>query len=162
MSPAKCASTLALCNGSSRWVANMLGSRPFGERDRLLTAAESAAERLHRDDWIEAFDHHPRIGEQTSVADVATTAASWASSEQSGVATGDAAVQEAILEGNREYEDRFGFIFLIRAKGRTADEILASLRERLGNAPDVEFAIAIREQREITLLRLEQLVPPER
>jgi allantoicase len=149
---------LAACCGSSKWVAGMLVRRPFEDLEDLLMASDEAAEALEPQDWLEAFRHHPRIGEGSAQTPVSSTANAWSQSEQAAASESSSDIQSRIAEGNREYEKRFGFIFIIRAAGRTADEVLASLEERLGNAADVELAIAAREQLQITNLRLMKLI----
>ena len=161
MPEAEAAFKLAACCGSSKWVAGMLRQRPFASRTALLDAADAMADRLERADWLEAFTHHPRIGERNSNAVVSTTAESWSTGEQSAVATADTTIRADLVAANAAYEQRFGFIFIIRAAGRGAKEILAALRERMTNEPGAEVFIAAREQREITRLRLEKLLTPE-
>lgn len=152
------AEELAACCGSSRWVMGMLMRRPFGTRDQVLEAADDAAEQLDVADWIEAFSHHPKIGESRPSADVGTTARDWSANEQSTAAASLYAIQEELAEANRMYAEHFGFIFIICASGRTAPEILAALRDRMNNQPEVELAIAAHEQHKITRLRLDKLL----
>lgn len=152
---------LSACCGSATWVTRMLERRPFGTRERLLEQAELAADALDESDWLEAFSHHPRIGERAAAAAVSATAQRWSSGEQAASADAVAGVRAALAEANLDYEDRFGFIFIVCANGRSAEEILGVLRERLGNSTDEELANAARQQRLITRLRLEKLVPPE-
>ncbi|MEO5814999.1 MAG: 2-oxo-4-hydroxy-4-carboxy-5-ureidoimidazoline decarboxylase [Gemmatimonadaceae bacterium] len=162
MPEAEAAFKLAACCGSSRWVAGMVSLRPFTSREKLLAAADDVSRTLHPTDWLEAFEHHPRIGERQAGAMVSATAADWSSGEQSASsrATGD--TRAALVEANAEYEKKFGFIFIICANGRNASEILVALRDRLSNEPDAEIFIAAREQQQITRLRLEKLVPVNR
>ena len=159
MPGAEAAFKLAACCGSGRWVSGMLLQRPFGTRERLFVASEQVARGLHEADWLEAFSHHPRIGERNSNAAVSTSAESWSTGEQSAAATATTAIRGALVEANAEYEKRFGFIFIICASGRSADEILAALRDRMGNELGAEILVAAREQQQITRLRLEKLVP---
>ncbi len=142
--------TLARCCGAARWVAAMLAARPFDGDSALLETAERAWWCLGREDWLEAFTQHPRIGERT--------AEPWSRREQAGVATATAATRTALADGNRAYEERFGHVFLICATGRTADEMLGELRGRLANDPATELQIAAGEQAKITRLRLGGLV----
>ena len=102
--------------------------------------------------WLEAFRAHPRVGERT--------AEGWSAREQASAATAPVQVLNALEEGNRRYEERFGHVFLINATGRTAQEMLDALRERLGNDRETELRVAAGEQRAITRLRLEKLVRP--
>jgi OHCU decarboxylase len=107
---------------------------------------------LSADNRREAFAAHPRIGEGGGSA--------WARSEQAGTAGSSDEVLRALDAGNREYEERFGHVFLINATGRSAEEMLEALRARLGNDPATELAEAAEQQRQITRLRLEKLVRP--
>ncbi|HEU5261917.1 MAG TPA: 2-oxo-4-hydroxy-4-carboxy-5-ureidoimidazoline decarboxylase [Gemmatimonadales bacterium] len=141
---------LARCCGAVRWVAAMLAARPFKSDAALLEAAERAWWGLGREDWLEAFAQHPRIGGRTTDQ--------WSRREQAGVDTATAATRNALAEGNRAYEKRFGHVFLICAAGRTADELLGELHGRLANDPATELRIAAGEQAKIIQLRLGKLV----
>jgi 2-oxo-4-hydroxy-4-carboxy-5-ureidoimidazoline decarboxylase len=148
---------LARCCGSSAWVLRMMASRPFPDAASVLTAADSVWFSLSPDDWREAFAHHPRIGDVTELERRFASTAGWASSEQQGTRGAAREVLERLAAGNRAYEARFGFIFIICATGRQAQEMLAALEERLANDPGSELAVAAREQAKITRLRLEKL-----
>lgn len=132
--------------GSHRWVDRMLMRRPFGSRDALLAVARDEWFSLDEHDWREAFAHHPKIGEKT--------ADRLASQEQSGVSGAAADLLAALVEGNREYEKKFGYIFIVCATGKRADEMLALLRARLAHDAATEIQIAAEEQARITALRL--------
>ena len=157
---AEAAFKLAACCGASRWVAEMLKRRPFGTRAALIAASDDVAVLLNDSDWLEAFAYHPRIGQRRSNAAVSTTAESWSTGEQSAVSNASSEIRAAIKDGNDEYEQKFGFIFIISAAGRSAEQILAALRQRMSNAPNEEIRVAAREQQLITRLRLEKLVEP--
>ena len=150
---------LAACCGAPAWIRGMLARRPFGTRQALFDAAEHVAATLSPDDWLAAFAHHPRIGEQQAAVAVSDTARGWAAGEQRDALASGATLAEAVREAQRHYETRFGYIFIICASGRSAAEILAALRLRLRNTPDAELLVAAGEQRRITRLRLEKLVP---
>ena len=146
---------LFACCGSTRWVTLMLARRPFASRDRLLAAANDVWNALSEDDWNEAFSHHPRIGERNlSQAKFAATRA-LSEKEQAGVSGASEDVMAALADVNRAYEDRFGYVFLICATGRTAVEMLAAARERLAHDRATEIRIAAAEQAKITALRLD-------
>jgi len=140
------------------WIAGMLSHRPFCTRDNLFRAAEVVEGDLNQADWLDAFSHHPRIGEQQAVAAVSDTAAHWSSAEQSAATATSEDVQAALAEANIAYEMRFGFIFIICASGRTSEEILAELRARMHNELNEEIFNAALEQQRITRLRLEKLI----
>jgi OHCU decarboxylase len=145
------------CCGASRWIDGMVVRRPFASTSDVLATADDVWARLGPDDWREAFAHHPRIGERRAEVPQADRASEWSVGEQSRVATAPASVQEQLAIVNREYESRFGFIYLVCAAGRTAEDLLATARERLQNDPDTELRVAASEQQKITRLRLEKL-----
>ncbi|MSP56938.1 MAG: allantoicase [Myxococcales bacterium] len=154
---ASSAELLTVC-GSQRWVDAFRDAGPIASRAHLYGAAEDIWWHLGDGDWVEAFSHHPPIG-----ADLATLRARYAhtatqsAAEQSGIAHADEATLVALADGNRAYKDRFGWLFLVCATGKTAGEMLALLHERLPNAPDAELRIAAGEQVKITRIRLEKL-----
>jgi 2-oxo-4-hydroxy-4-carboxy-5-ureidoimidazoline decarboxylase len=136
----------------------MIQRRPFDSTAALCAAADTVWESLDRDDYLEAFRGHPRIG--ASLEDLATrfeSTADWSASEQGAVKGADRATLEALRDGNAAYESRFGFIFIVCATGKTAREMLALLQARIGNEPDAELRLAAAEQGKITKLRLEKL-----
>ena len=153
---------LAACCGSSTWVAAMVARRPYRTRDELLAVSDDVARSLGPEDWLEAFAYHPRIGERKSAATASSVAAAWAAGEQNASSTASIATREALALANVEYEQRYGYIFIICALGRSADEILAELRRRIKNEPDAELAIAAAEQQQITRQRLEKLIPEDK
>ena len=113
---------------------------------------------LDRKDWLEAFRSHPKIGEKKSADSVSTQARQWSGQEQAGVATASDETVESLATLNRAYEEKFGFIFIICATGKTSDEMLSALRERLEHDPVDELSIAAAEQSKITVLRLKKLL----
>jgi allantoicase len=139
---------LKVC-ASKEWAQRMYAARPFASWDEMVDAAQKIWLALDADDWLEAFAGHPRIGERK---------AGWSSQEQSGTRTASEETMQAIAEGNRAYEEKFGFVYLICATGRSADEMLANLNERLTHGRDEELRIAADEQAKIIALRLERLV----
>ena len=151
------ATLLETCCGSTAWVQGMLVRRPFGTLHVLLQVADDVWWSVGRNDWREAFDHHPRIGEQTAAAPQSGPARTMSSDEQSSVSRAGADVRQALAEGNREYERRFGHIYLVSATGKSAEELLAILRTRLTNDPAAELQVAAAEQAKITRLRLETM-----
>ena len=149
---------LQSCCGAPAWVRGMLAVRPFRSHDRLLAAANDRWYSLGQDDWLEAFAHHPQLGEQRAQAATTDQSRAWSATEQVLVASGASDVRVALANANREYAERFGYICIICATGLGAEEILRLTRARLGNAPDMEIGIAASEQGKITRLRLERLV----
>jgi 2-oxo-4-hydroxy-4-carboxy-5-ureidoimidazoline decarboxylase len=146
------------CCGASAWVEHMCGARPFRSPQALAEAAERGFELLGPDDWREAFAHHPRIGDVAALREKFAATAHWAGDEQKGASSADDATIEALAAGNRDYEARFGFIFIVCATGKSASEMLALLQARLPQKPETELKIAAEEQRKITRLRLEKLL----
>ena len=154
---AQAVAELLRCCGSRRWAALMAGLRPFDSEAGLLEAADSAWLGLDDSDRLEAYAAHPRIGDLDALRAKFAATASWAANEQAGVSDADDSTLRALAEGNRDYEARFGHIFLVCATGKTAGEMLTLLRERLGNDPEAERAVASGEQAKIARVRLRKL-----
>jgi OHCU decarboxylase len=149
---------LLACCGSRRWARELAARRPFAAPSALLAAADEVWGSLAAEDWHEAFRAHPRIGERKAAPTQGARAAAWSAGEQSGASASSAAVAEALAEGNRAYEARFGHIYIVCATGKTGDEMLAILRARLANDAATELRAAAAEQAKITRLRLEKLL----
>ena len=143
---------LQICCGSRRWIDRMMARVPFVSRQAACEAAREEWFALEPADWRQAFDHHPRIGSR--VAPDSGPASSLSAREQSGVASATADVQQALAAANREYEERFGHIYLVCAAGKSADELLQILQSRLANDPAEEIQIAAEEHAKICDLRL--------
>lgn len=124
----------------------------------LLEDVEEQWWKCNEDDWKEAFAHHPKIGDIESMKKKFASTAEWASGEQSGVQTASDKTLMALAEGNRQYEEKFGYIFIVFATGKSAEEMLQLLQERLKNDPEEEIQIAADEQNKITKLRIEKLL----
>jgi 2-oxo-4-hydroxy-4-carboxy-5-ureidoimidazoline decarboxylase len=152
---AEAAAVLRPCADVPRWVSEITDARPFASNEALLAFAGRAAHPFTPEEVQAALAHHPRIGERPTAE---TTEASMSRSEQAGVDPADAGTARALAEGNRAYEEKFGRVFLIRAAGRTAPEMLAALRERLEHSPEEEQAVVAQQLREIALLRLEGVI----
>jgi OHCU decarboxylase len=149
---------LGACCGCQRWVTRMIEARPFESKDAVLAEADRIWNALPRRDWLEAFMHHPRIGETNAAAAQDSRAQGWSAGEQAGVATAVDETRAALARVNRAYEQRFGFIYIVCASGKSADEMLNLARERLENDPETELRVAAEEQRKITRLRLSRLL----
>ena len=145
------------CCGARAWVERMIAARPFADRAALHAAADDIGNTLERADWLEAFAHHPRIGE-SALREKFKTTATWAGAEQAGATGAAEAVIAALAAGNRAYEERFGYVFIVCATGKRADEMLASLESRMPNDARTELAAAAAEQMKITHLRLDKLL----
>jgi 2-oxo-4-hydroxy-4-carboxy-5-ureidoimidazoline decarboxylase len=145
------------CCGSRGWADALAIRRPFDDAQELFDASDAVWEGLAEDDWREAFDSHPRIGQSHARAATAESLA-WSSEEQRAAVTQggspDAAAKLALAEANRQYEERFGRIFIVCASGKSAAEILAILERRMKNNAAAEMLEAAEQQRQITQLRL--------
>jgi 2-oxo-4-hydroxy-4-carboxy-5-ureidoimidazoline decarboxylase len=140
------------CNGSVAWAIGMVNARAFETPEELFAASDTVWAGLTPSDWQQAFDSHPRIGEHKAKA-ATEQSLKWSAGEQS-AAGSDAAVQEALAAANKEYEHKFGRIFIVCASGKTAAEMLAILKTRLANDAAAELKEAAEQQRQITQLRL--------
>ena len=141
---------LLACCAAPAWATAVAAGRPYPSTEALLAAADAAARALTWTDVEQALAAHPRIGERAAGD---TREAAWSRREQ-----GAADAGAAMAEANRAYEEKFGRVFLIFASGRSADEMLAAARERLGNDEQTERAVVADELRKIALLRLERLI----
>ena len=146
------------CCSSTRWVEAMLAQRPFRDPKHVYDCAAICWQRLARADWLEAFSQHPRIGDLRGARSLDDTERTWAEGEQSGAARAAESVRLALAEGNREYEMKFGHVFIVCATGKSGEEMLALLRQRLNHPPEAELAIAAAEEEKITRIRLEKLL----
>ena len=145
---------LAACCDVPRWVDGLLAKRPYGDLAALTAVADQSLRELDDDEVDRALQAHPRIGDRPQGAG---TEAAWSRKEQSGVGA-DPEIREALAEGNREYERRFGRVFLICATGLSAEQMLTSLRRRLTHDDATEVAVVREELRKIALLRLAKVV----
>ncbi len=141
---------LKRCCGSTAWVNRMLQLSPFPDRESLLSAADSVWNSLTASDWLEALAQHPKIGEKS--------AAKWSTEEQRGMETASRDTERQIRELNIAYERKFGWIFIVCATGKTAEEMVAMLTARLNDDADTELRTAAAEQSKITKLRIEKLL----
>lgn len=162
LDPLIAADELARCCGSARWVGEVLARRPYPDLQDLFNASDAVWWSLSKEDWLEAFAHHPKIGDVSQLREKFATTAQWAQGEQSGVQAASEEILAALAEGNHLYEERFGYIFIVCATGKSAGEMLSLLEARLGNEPDVELKVAAAEQAKITKIRLEKLLCPPR
>ena len=149
---------LERCCGARQWAERMLRARPYVDRAALFAVAEREFWALGEAGWREAFSHHPRIGDHGLALSKFARTAAWAAEEQSGAADASNTIKAGLAEANRVYEKRFGYVFIVCATGKTAEEMFGLLTARLENAPESELAIAANEQLEITKLRLEKLL----
>ncbi|WP_216690004.1 2-oxo-4-hydroxy-4-carboxy-5-ureidoimidazoline decarboxylase [Hymenobacter siberiensis] len=153
------AAALQTCCGSTAWVENMVVRFPVSDVETLMDEAKTQWNSLAEADWREAFTHHPKIGGDVEVlrAKFASTS-TWAEGEQASVKQASQETLEALAAGNTEYENKFGYIFIVCATGKSAEEMLALLQARLANKPEDEILIAAGEQDKITRIRLEKIL----
>jgi 2-oxo-4-hydroxy-4-carboxy-5-ureidoimidazoline decarboxylase len=149
---------LMKCCGSTAWVEKMVKVLPVDDMVDLFECAEEKWNECSEADWKEAFAHHPQIGNPASLEKEDETTALWAKEEQSGMSDSNADIKQQIAEANKAYLEKFGYIFIINATGKSATEIFTALEQRLQNSPEVEIDIAMTEQLAITKLRLEKLL----
>jgi 2-oxo-4-hydroxy-4-carboxy-5-ureidoimidazoline decarboxylase len=155
---AELAEALQKCCGSSAWVEQMCRIFPVPSAKALFEQAEQIWFSLSENDWREAFTHHPKIGDVNALREKFASTSAWAEGEQAAVKHTSQQVLEALAEGNEQYEQKFGYIFIVCATGKSAEEMLALLQARLPNEPTEEIMIAAREQSKITNIRLEKLL----
>ncbi len=153
------AEALSKCCGSTVWVESMVARFPVFDVKTLMDEAKTQWNSLVEADWREAFTHHPKIGDDVEAlrAKFASTS-TWAEGEQASVSQATQATLEALAAGNDEYERKFGYIFIVCATGKSAEEMLALLQARLTNKPEDEVLTAAGEQDKITRIRLEKLL----
>jgi 2-oxo-4-hydroxy-4-carboxy-5-ureidoimidazoline decarboxylase len=152
---------LSRCCGSNTWVNKMLNVFPIEDYVDLTEDAEEKWWECSENDWREAFTHHPRIGDVDSLKKKFASTAQWASGEQSGVATASDDIIQQLAEGNKRYEEKFGYIFIVCATGKSAGEMLNDLQSRLENSPEEEITIAADQQLQIMKIRLGKLLDLE-
>lgn len=158
LTPEDAVKELLQCCGSKRWANQVADARPYDNLADLGAHANEIWWSLDRDDWLEAFRSHPKIGEKKSAETVSAQASQWSSDEQAGVNTGSTETTDALATLNRAYEQKFGYIFIICATGKTSGEMLDALRERIDHDAAEELPIAAAEQSKITELRLKKLL----
>ncbi len=149
---------LLKCCGSRNWARALAAARPFANAKDVFGKADRVWWSLDATDWLEAFRAHPKIGEKKAATAQSSEARRWSAEEQSGTSSASAETVATLAEANRAYEKRFGHIFIVCAKGKSAEEMLGILKQRLQNDPETELRIAAEEQSKITRLRLERLL----
>lgn len=149
---------LALCCVSDAWISAMESGRPYDTSDGIRHKADAVWASLHERDYLQAFEGHPKIGDVASLREKYAASTQLAAGEQSGVQGAEEATIERLARGNQAYEERFGFIFIVCASGKSAEEMCEILESRLANGRDRELAIAAEEQRKILQLRLEKML----
>jgi OHCU decarboxylase len=154
----KAVKELLQCCGSERWAQEMANRRPYQDVEALVRAANDIWWSLRPDDWLEAFRSHPKIGEKKAAESVSSRSREWSGQEQAGVSNASPQTVDTLATLNRAYEEKFGFIFIVCATGKSSEEMLLALRERIEHDQEVELRIAAGEQSKITELRLKKLI----
>lgn len=145
---------LFACCGSTKFTDTMMGHFPFVSEKQLVDLSiETWYDRCSEKDWRESFTHHPKIGDIKSLTE------KFAGKEQAGVAVATSETIEALAKANKDYENKFGFIFIVCATGKSADEMLALLLDRLQNSAEEELHIAMGEQQKISIIRFKKMLP---
>jgi OHCU decarboxylase len=155
--PGRAVTQLLSCCGSRAWATKVAAMRPFKSEETLITQARGVWFALPETDWLEAFACHPRIGEKKAPT---TKNLSYAEAEQAAAQQSLAEVAVALAEGNRLYQERFGFIYIVFASGRSAPELLEVLNLRLTHTRDEELQEAAGQQLKITNLRIHSWLNP--
>jgi len=158
LTPEDAVKELRQCCGSRCWAEQMSNNRPYSTLESLITHADRLWWSLTPDDWLEAFRSHPKIGEKKASDKVSAQSSQWSGQEQAGVSSASQDTVDSLESLNRAYEQKFGFIFIICATGKTSVEMLAALQDRLQHDSDTELRLAATEQAKITELRLKKLL----
>jgi OHCU decarboxylase len=158
--PAAAEASLRDCCGATRWSKLLVAQRPFPNAEALFLAADKAWQIMDRADILEAFCCHPRIGQKATSG--SESHRQWSEGEQSGARIASDDVKARLDLQNRAYFEKFGYIFIVCASGKSADEMLALLEQRLQNDDATELPVAAEQQRLIMRLRLEKLFEDER
>ncbi len=146
------------CCGSSSWAREMLKKRPFTSELTLEDEAAIVFQNSNEEDWLEAFSHHPRLGDRKNLEDKFAATKHWAGEEQSATSEASESTLAKLEQANLDYEKKFGFTFILCATGKSASFMLHSIYNRLPNTRKVELSIAMEEQNKITKLRLKKLL----
>ncbi len=141
------------CCGANKWVDSMLTAMPYKDEAELIKRADDVwFNHCSEPDWVEAFSHHPRIGNKADASE------KFAAAEQSGVQSATQCTMNELARANEAYEKKNKFIFIVCATGKPADEMLRLLQQRLQNIEKAELHIAMNEQQKITILRLKKIL----
>lgn len=146
------------CCGSTAWVAKMIEKLPYRDAEELFATAEKVWSTLGEPDFLEAFKHHPQIGDLNSLKKKFASTQAWASQEQKSVETANSEVLVELADWNQRYLKKFGFIFIICATGKSPQQMLSALKSRFTNSVSDEIKTAAHEQSQITHLRLQKLI----
>lgn len=146
------------CCTSEAWITRMVASRPYPSAQAIIEAADEKWRGLEKSDYLEAFDGHPKIGDMGSLKAKYANTKELAAGEQSLVEIASEEIIQALSDGNSSYQEKFGFIFIVCATGKSAAQMLSLLEARLPNTREDELINAAEEQRKIFQIRLEKLL----
>lgn len=150
---------LSKCCGSTRWIDQMIADHPFKSKQNIYNnAIIHWNQHCTKVDWLEAFDHHPKIGDLKNLEKKFANTKDWSGEEQASIHSAQQETLVALAEGNAAYEAKFGYIFIVCATGKSAAEMLALLNSRINNTPETEIQIAMKEQEKITRLRIDKML----
>lgn len=149
---------LEKCCGSKTWIKKMMSAFPVSNKTMLLKTAKENWKECTEKDWLDAFSHHPKIGDINSLNNKFASTAKWAIGEQAGIQSATDTIIEEFAKQNADYEHKFGFIFIVCATGKSASEMLEILKTRMKNKREKELKIAAAEQAKITIIRLKKIM----
>jgi len=151
-------STFISCCAAERWAGKMVDGRPYASVDELLQKADEYWWTMAEPDFLQAFTAHPKIGDVDSLRARYANTKAIAANEQSGANSAPEEVLQALSAGNTEYENKFGFIFIVFATGKSAAQMLELLNQRLPNTREQEIRNAAENQMMITDLRIKKIL----
>ena len=157
LSTEKVKEELFKCCGSTEWSKQLAAKVPFKSVEELKKESDRIWYSCSVNDGLEAFTHHPKIGDVKSLEKKFATTKAWAQGEQASVSKASQEVLHSLSKGNEDYEKKFGYIFIVCATGKSAEEMLDLLNQRLPNSPEEEIKIAMNEQNKITHIRIDKL-----
>jgi OHCU decarboxylase len=149
---------LLQCCGSKRWASQLTQLRPFLSLEQLLENSERIWWTLSAQDWLEAFSAHPKIGEKKAATAGTIQSQEWSENEQAGVKSAREDTLATLAKLNREYEAKFGYIFIVCASGKSSEQMLELLQQRLRHKPEDELSVAATEQALITAIRVRKML----
>lgn len=146
------------CCCAPRWVEAMVASRPFKNNDSVYQQAQQIWLSLDKNDYLAAFEGHPQIGDITTLKEKYASTSHVAGNEQAGMSSAQESLLIEMAQINQQYLTKFGFIFIVCASGKSAEQMLNLIKNRINNTPATELIIAAQEQAKITQIRLEKLL----
>ena len=161
LSDADAAFAFSNCCTAQRWIQAMVAARPFSSKQQCLELADEVWRKSDETDFLQAFEGHPKIGDVSSLKAKYAHTKQLASGEQGAVNDASDDILERLAQGNNDYYEKNGFIFIVCASGKSAAEMLGLLEQRLPNSRDQELLNAAAEQAKITAIRINKLLPEE-